>query len=79
MKAVLEFNLPEEEFEFDLASKSFPLLQLVEDLDQELRNFLKYGTIPFDKSTITTPEEMAEAIREWIGDETINRKLPSTY
>jgi hypothetical protein len=79
MKAVLEFNLPEEEFEFDLASKSFPLLQLVEDLDKELRSFLKYGTTPFNKSSITTPEEMADAVREWIGNETVNRKLPSTY
>jgi hypothetical protein len=79
MKAVIEFNLPEEKFEFDLASNSFPLLKLIDDLDQELRNFLKYGTTPFGKSSITTPEEMAKAVREWIGNETLNRKLPSTY
>ena len=43
MKAILEFNLPEEEEQFNVASKGMDWALIVWELDQNLRNKLKYG------------------------------------
>ena len=43
MKAILEFNLPEEEEQFNVASKGMDWALVVWDIDQLLRNKLKYG------------------------------------
>ena len=43
MKAILEFNLPEEEEQFNVASKGMDWALIVWDIDQLLRNKLKYG------------------------------------
>ena len=43
MKAILEFNLPEEEEQFNVASKGMDWALIVWELDQTLRNKLKYG------------------------------------
>ena len=43
MKSILEFNLPEEEEQFNVASKGMDWALIVWDIDQLLRNKLKYG------------------------------------
>ena len=43
MKAILEFNLPEEEEQFNVASKGMDWALIVWNIDQLLRNKLKYG------------------------------------
>lgn len=43
MKARLEFNLPEEKCEFNIASRSMEWALTVWDIDQKLREWLKYG------------------------------------
>ena len=43
MKAILEFNLPEEEEQFNVASKGMDWALIVWDIYQLLRNKLKYG------------------------------------
>lgn len=43
MKAILEFNLPEEKSEFKLASNANDLYCVLWDLDNELRRLLKYN------------------------------------
>ena len=43
MKAKLEFNLPEEKTDFNLAIKSFAWYRTLLELDNQLRNWLKYG------------------------------------
>ena len=43
MKAILEFNLPEEEEQFNVASKGMDWALIVWEIDQLLRNKLKYG------------------------------------
>ena len=45
MKAILEFNLPEEEEQFNVASKGMDWALIVWELDQTLRNKLKYGDL----------------------------------
>ena len=42
MKAILEFNLPEDKEEFDAASKGMDWALLVLDIDQFIRNKIKY-------------------------------------
>ena len=42
MKAILEFNLPEEKEEFDVASKGMDWALLVLHIDQFIRNKIKY-------------------------------------
>lgn len=45
-KAKLEFNLPEEQVEFELACKAGDMNSVLYSLDQELRSHLKYATHP---------------------------------
>jgi hypothetical protein len=42
MKAILEFNLPEEEEQFDVATKAMDWALLAWDIDQFMRNKIKY-------------------------------------
>jgi len=42
MKAILEFNLPEDAEEFNVASKSMDWALLAWDIDQMIRSLLKY-------------------------------------
>jgi hypothetical protein len=43
-KATLEFNLPEEQSEFDITSNAGKYYSVLWDLDQYLRNCVKYPT-----------------------------------
>ena len=42
MKAILEFNLPEDKEEYDTASKGMDWAVLAWDIDQFIRNKIKY-------------------------------------
>jgi hypothetical protein len=42
MKAILEFNLPEDKEEFDVASRGMDWALLAWDMDQFIRNKIKY-------------------------------------
>ena len=48
MKAILVWNLPEEQDEYDVVSKGMAWALTLWDLDQYLRNQLKYGDAPDD-------------------------------
>lgn len=43
MKAVIEFTLPEEKEEFEVASNSMSILFCIKDFDNYLRSQLKYN------------------------------------
>ena len=51
MKAILEFDLPEDKEEFEAASKAVDWALLVWDIDQYIRNRLKYQTEKLDTSS----------------------------
>ena len=42
MKAILEFNLPEDQDQFDIATKAMDWSLLAWDIDQFIRNKIKY-------------------------------------
>lgn len=44
MKATIEFNLPEDQLEFDLMSKASKWYSLAWELDQHLRSETKYNS-----------------------------------
>ena len=45
MKAILEYNLPEDKEEFDVASKGMDWALLAWDIDQFIRNKIKYEQV----------------------------------
>ena len=61
MKATLEFDLPDEKEEFEIAVKSRDYYSQLWDIDQHLRSLLKHGD-PEAQST----RELAENIRNMI-------------
>jgi len=64
MKAVLEFNLPEDNFDFESCSKGPELVTaLWELLNNDLRSKIKYGT----DTDVITPNE-AEKFKSYLVD-----------
>ena len=59
MKAILEFNLPEDTQEHLRAVQANHAWSALYDIDSMLRNLLKYGN-----ENYKTVEELAQAIRE---------------
>jgi len=65
MKAILEFNLPEEEEQFSAANKGMDWALLNWDIEQYIRNRLKYQTEKLDTSSA---KEELELLREKLYD-----------
>ncbi len=63
MKAILEFELPEDKEEFDAASKGMDWALLAWDIDQMIRSLLKYHPEEYK-----TGEQALEHIREELRD-----------
>jgi len=59
MKATLEFNLPEEERDFHLATRAQMMERVISDIDAHLRSHLKYGPSP----DIKTADDLARWVR----------------
>ena len=66
MKAILEFNLPEDKEEFDAASKGMDWALAAWDTDQLLRDKLKHGKLlPNTRSEL---EEIRDTLNEMLTD-----------
>ena len=66
MKAILEFNLPEDEEQFNAANKSMDWALLAWDIDQLLRNKLKYSDLL--PNTRAELEEIRDTLNEMLAD-----------
>ena len=66
MKAILEFNLPADKEEFDVASRGMDWALVVWDIDQLLRKKLKYGTLL--PNTTAELEEIRDTLNEMLAD-----------
>jgi hypothetical protein len=64
VKAILEFNLPEENSEFLMAQRGGDYFSYLWDLDQQLRSWLKHNNHEFK-----TVNEALEKIREGLNNE----------
>ena len=60
MKAILEFELPDDKVEFDTASKAMDWAILAWDMEQFIRNRLKYQT---EKLETSSAEEELQLLR----------------
>jgi hypothetical protein len=60
MKAIIEFNLPEDQIEFELANKAASMYHVLWELKTELRSMLKYGDLP------DTQYEIVEKIQDFL-------------
>ena len=64
MKAILEFNLPEEEYEYKDASQGARWHNLLCDLDEHLRQSIKHND-----------ENEYQPIRDWLNTKLVDRNL----
>ena len=60
MKAILEFELPEDNSDFTLANNGFKYWSILSDIDNHLRGVLKYG------HKYKSVDELAEEVRRMI-------------
>ena len=70
MKAILEFNLPEDEAEFYCATKGTAMLNVLWELQQELRKLYKYEELNEDEYKIV--ERMRDFLNDSLNDHEIN-------
>jgi hypothetical protein len=61
MKAILEFNLPEEVYEHERAVHAMEAFSLLHDIDQHLRSVIKHNEGGYE-----SPEALASYMREKI-------------
>ena len=64
-KGTLTFSLPEQKVEFMAAVRAMDLLSTLQDVDNELRNYIKH-----EDSRQVDPIEFMEEVRSYIWDET---------
>ena len=58
MKAILEFNLPEDQDDMDYALAGLDALLVINDLENEIRNKLRYNAGDFVNSCDDTLEKV---------------------
>lgn len=72
MKAILEFNLPEDSVEFKMATQAPKMHSVLWDMDQWLRSQTKYASDSMSDDTLKAFEECREKLREIIYENNIN-------
>jgi len=69
MQAILKFNLPEENEEFYYANNGMNYFCVLWDLDQKLREKVKYNCDSYTEDQLKAYEEVRELISELLNDE----------
>ena len=75
MKAILEFNLPEENDEFDLAINAVKWYSVCWELDQYLRSKTKYAPDSMPNEVYEALNETRDKLRELLIENNINFDL----
>jgi hypothetical protein len=67
MKKILEFNMPDDEFDFKMANNGVYYHTVLVKLDQTLRNYLKYGHTfeTTDKALQSIRDELRVLMEDW--------------
>jgi hypothetical protein len=68
MKATLEFTLPEDEHEFALANNASNMKFLIDDIDNWLRNKIKYQSDNMTIEEYTAYEKTRDHLKELLLD-----------
>jgi hypothetical protein len=72
MEAILKFNLPEEQSDFDLAFNGAKAQFALDDMDQWLRSQTKYAPDNISEDTFKAFELCREKLREIVYENGIN-------
>lgn len=77
MKAILEFNLPEDQEDFTLATNALNFWRVVWELDQELRSKTKYAPDTLSPEKYDAYQEVREKLRELMSENRISFEMVS--
>lgn len=72
MKAILEFNLPDDQVEFDLASNGRKFWSILWELDQDLRAKTKYAPDDLPEDKYDAYQEIRDKLRELMSEDNIS-------
>lgn len=72
MKAILEFNLPEDQQDFELATKGLKFWSVLWDLDQSLRAKTKYAPDSLPQDKYDAYQEIRNELRELMSDNNLS-------
>ena len=68
MKAILEFNLPEDQEEYDLHNKAYIMHNLIWEMKQQLRGETKYAIDNISDDTLNAMYKCADKFNELINE-----------
>ena len=77
MKAILEFNLPEDNQDFQLASNAMKFWSVLYELDRDLRAKTKYAADDLPQDKYDAYEEIRENLYELMRNENISLDMVS--
>ena len=69
MKAILEFNLPEDQKQFEMANQAIDMFSAICHFEDRLRSYIKYG------HEFKSANEALEAIRALLHEEINLRRI----
>ena len=72
MKAILEFKLPDDHQEFNLANNALNFWTVLWELDQDLRTKTKYAPDDLPQDKYDAYEEIRDKLRELMTESNVN-------
>ena len=72
MKATLEFNLPDDQQEYDLANNGLNFWRVLYELDQELRAKTKYAPDDLPQDKYDAYQEIRDMLHELMTDNNVS-------
>jgi hypothetical protein len=72
MKAILEFDLPEEQEEFDVANNGWKFKSAIWEIDNKLRSILKYEQDSHTEQELYCYEEIRSFLHNTLKDKNID-------
>jgi hypothetical protein len=72
MKAILEFNLPDDDQEYNLANNSYNFWRVLYELDQELRAKTKYAPDDMSDDDYDAYQSIRDKLHELMRDNNVN-------
>jgi hypothetical protein len=77
MKAILEFNLPEDNQDFQLAANAMKFWSVLYELDQDLRSKTKYASDDLPQDKYDAYQEIRDNLYELMSNENISLDMVS--
>ena len=72
MKAILEFNLPDDQQDFEMASNAMKFWSVLYELDQDLRAKTKYASDDLPQDKYDAYQEVREKLYELMSENLIS-------